>query len=173
MLVQRDIGRLVQYTLDMGGGAELLEVALRIPPWEPMRMLSRDELLRTRLDTSQDRIGQMPVAPASSSSSSGTDAPAAVAPASDGTRSETNNPLGWVLAERGGGAALVRQHPLTVEGKRIGTFELALGRGDGAADSTFPGPIHFIVNCVNETARRKSLMRWRANPWLRAAVMEI
>jgi len=55
VLVQRDIGRLVQYTLDMGGGAELLEVALRIPPWEPMRMLSRDELRRTRLDTSQDR----------------------------------------------------------------------------------------------------------------------
>jgi len=55
--VQRDIGSLMQYTLDMGGGAELLEVALRIPPWEPMRMLSRDELRRTRLDTSEDRAG--------------------------------------------------------------------------------------------------------------------
>src|SRR6266481_6011248 len=55
VLVQRDIGKLVQYTLEMGGGAELLEVALRIPPWEPMRMLSRDELRRTRLDTGPDR----------------------------------------------------------------------------------------------------------------------
>src|SRR6516165_6545068 len=64
VLVQRDIGRLVQYTLDMGGGAELLEVALRIPPWEPMRMLSRDELRRTRLDTGTDRIVQTPPPPA-------------------------------------------------------------------------------------------------------------
>src|SRR5712675_1276782 len=62
VLVQRDIGKLVQYTVEMGGGAELLEVALRIPPWEPMRMLSRDELRRTRLDTGPDRVGQAPAA---------------------------------------------------------------------------------------------------------------
>jgi hypothetical protein len=130
VLVQRDIGRLVQYTLDMGGGAELLEVALRIPPWEPMRMLSRDELRRTRLDTSPDHVGQTPVAPAASSASSGADAPAAVVPGSgDGARSEIANPLGWVMAQRGGSAALVRQHPLTVEGDKIGTFEVALGCG--------------------------------------------
>ena len=28
----------------MGGGIDLLETALKIPPWEPMRQLSRDEL---------------------------------------------------------------------------------------------------------------------------------
>ena len=119
VLVQRDIARLVQYTLDMGGGGELLEIALRIPPWEPMRMLSRDELRRTRLDTSQDSIGQTPIAPTSSSSSSGAAAPAAATPASDGAGSETNKPLGWVSAERGGGAALMRQRPLTVEESRM------------------------------------------------------
>jgi hypothetical protein len=124
VLVQRDIGRLVQYTLDMGGGAELLEVALRIPPWEPMRLLSRDELRRTRLDTSQDRSGQSPAAPASS----GVNAPAAVVPLSDGARSEIN-PRGWVMTQRQGSAALVRQHPLTVEGDKIGAFEVALGCG--------------------------------------------
>jgi hypothetical protein len=123
VLVQRDIGRLVQYTLDMGGGAELLEVALRIPPWEPMRMLSRDELRRTHLDTSQDRT-QVAAAPASS----GVNAPAVTVPVSDGGRIEAN-PHGWVLAQRGGGAVLVRQHPLTVEGDRIGGFEVALACG--------------------------------------------
>jgi len=127
VLVQRDIGRLVQYTIDMGGGAELLEVALRIPPWEPMRLLSRDELRRTRLDTSQDRPAQSPAAPASS----GVNAPAAVVPVSDGARSEIN-PRGWVMAQRSGGAALVRRHPLTVEGDKIGAFEVALACGPAA-----------------------------------------
>ena len=123
VLVQRDIGRLVQYTLDMGGGGELLEVALRIPPWEPMRMLSRDELRRTRLDTSQDRT-QVAAAPASS----GVNAPALTTPPSDGGRGDSN-PHGWVLAQRAGGAVLLRQHPLTVEGDRIGGFEVALACG--------------------------------------------
>ncbi|HEY2135280.1 MAG TPA: hypothetical protein VGH49_05295 [Xanthobacteraceae bacterium] len=128
VLVQRDIGRLVQYTMEMGGGAELLEVALRIPPWEPMRMLSRDELRRTRLDTSQDRVGQTPAPVPASSASSGANAPANVLPAGDGARSE-NGGQGWAMAERAGRAALVRQHPLTIEGEKIGRFEVALGCG--------------------------------------------
>jgi hypothetical protein len=128
VLVQHDIGRLMQYTLDMGGGAELLEVALRIPPWEPMRLLSRDELRRTRLDTSLDRAAQ-PSSPAAASS--GTSAPAAVVPVSDGARSGIN-PRGWVLAQRAGSPALVRRHPLTVEGDKIGAFEVALACGPAA-----------------------------------------
>src|SRR5436190_15890058 len=39
VIVPRDIGRLAQYTAEMGGTVELLEVSLRIPPWEPMRAL--------------------------------------------------------------------------------------------------------------------------------------
>src|SRR5262249_14339333 len=123
VLVQRDIGRLGQYTLDMDGGAELLEVALRIPPWEPMRMLSRDELRRTRLNTGQDRT-QVAATPASS----GMNAPAVKIPPSDGGRSDAN-PHGWVLMHRDGNPALVRQHPLTVEGDKIGGFEVALACG--------------------------------------------
>jgi hypothetical protein len=132
VLVQRDIGRLVQYTLDMGGGGELLEVALRIPPWEPMRLLSRDELRRTRLDTSQERTGQPPALPVSSGvnapAASGFNAPAVPVALSDGTRSEIN-PRGWVMTEQAGGAALVRRHPLTVEGDKIGAFEVSLACG--------------------------------------------
>ena len=41
VLVQRDIGKLAQYTIDMGGSIELLNLALRIPPWEPMHALTR------------------------------------------------------------------------------------------------------------------------------------
>jgi hypothetical protein len=50
-VVQRDIGRLAQYTIEMGGGVDLLETALRIPPWEPLYRLSPDELQRMRLTT--------------------------------------------------------------------------------------------------------------------------
>ena len=50
-IVQRDIGRLAQYTMEMGGAGELLETALRIPPWEPLYRLSGDELERMRLNT--------------------------------------------------------------------------------------------------------------------------
>jgi hypothetical protein len=47
-IVQRDIGRLAQYTIEMGGAGELLETALRIPPWAPLHRLSADELQRMR-----------------------------------------------------------------------------------------------------------------------------
>jgi hypothetical protein len=50
-IVQRDIGRLAQYTIEMGGGVDLLETALRIPPWEPLYRLSLDELQRMHLTT--------------------------------------------------------------------------------------------------------------------------
>jgi hypothetical protein len=88
-----------------------------------MRMLSRDELRRTRLDTSQDRT-QVAATPASS----GLNAPALVVPASDGGRGDAS-PHGWVMAQRAGAAALVREHPLTIEGDRIGGFEVALACG--------------------------------------------
>jgi len=50
-LVQRDIGKLARYTIEMGGGIELLETALRVPPWQPMYSLSYDEVRRMRLTT--------------------------------------------------------------------------------------------------------------------------
>jgi hypothetical protein len=49
--VQRDIGSLARYTVEMDGGIELLETALRVPPWEPMHVLTEDEIRRVRLST--------------------------------------------------------------------------------------------------------------------------
>jgi hypothetical protein len=49
VLVERDIGSLARYTIEMGGDIELLETALRVPPWEPLYRLSRDEIQRMRL----------------------------------------------------------------------------------------------------------------------------
>jgi hypothetical protein len=50
-LVQRDIGSLARYTVEMGGGIELIETALRVPPWEPMYSLSTEEIRRMQLTT--------------------------------------------------------------------------------------------------------------------------
>ena len=44
VLVQRDIGKLAQYTAEMGASTELLGLALRIPPWEPMHSMTSEEL---------------------------------------------------------------------------------------------------------------------------------
>src|SRR5204862_1810633 len=52
-VVQRDIGRLAQYTIEMGGSGDLLETALRIPPWEPLYRLSSDERRRMKLTTAE------------------------------------------------------------------------------------------------------------------------
>src|SRR5712671_4990266 len=49
--VQRDVGSLARYTVEMGGGIELIEAALRVPPWEPMHELSGEEIRRMRLAT--------------------------------------------------------------------------------------------------------------------------
>src|SRR5258708_19733370 len=50
VVVQRDIGAILQYTTEMGGDIELVGLSLRVPPWEPMRALTREELRRMKLD---------------------------------------------------------------------------------------------------------------------------
>src|SRR6266850_7543773 len=57
MIVERDIGRLAKYTFDMGGAGDLLSLSLNVPPWEDLHELSREELRRTNLITT-DMIAQ-------------------------------------------------------------------------------------------------------------------
>lgn len=121
VLVQRDIGNIVRYTADMGGGAELIELALRIPPWEPMRTLSRDELRRSGLDGEVDR-------PETSASAAPMPTPVSTLGAD---RTAKTNARGWTLLDREGiPAVLARRHPLTYEGEQFGSFDLILGCGD-------------------------------------------
>jgi hypothetical protein len=48
-ILQQDVGLLAQYTIRMGGSIDLLETAARVPPWEPLRLLSPEELRGMRL----------------------------------------------------------------------------------------------------------------------------
>ena len=52
VLVQRDIGKLAIYTAEMGGSMDMLDLALRIPPWEPMHTMTRAEIERMGVETS-------------------------------------------------------------------------------------------------------------------------
>jgi hypothetical protein len=60
VLVERDIGSLARYTIEMGGGIELLDAALRVPPWRPLYQLSRDEVQRMGLNNVDHLFGAEP-----------------------------------------------------------------------------------------------------------------
>lgn len=126
VVVQRDIGRLAQYTVEMGGGIDLLEIALKIPPWEPMRQLSRDELRLMKIITANGEATE-----ASSASPS-----VSQVALSNGARRTAVNGRAWaVLANASDGRmALGRSHPLTVEGADIGTFDLSFSCGEQGRD---------------------------------------
>ena len=119
VIVQRDIGRLAQYTAEMGGAVDLLEVSLRVPPWEPMRSLTRDELQRMRLDNAETVDSRQPAMPVGA-------APPAIASA---RKISLVSERGWGIAERSGVSTLARRHPLTIDGEDIGSFEVTIACG--------------------------------------------
>jgi hypothetical protein len=123
VLVQRDIGRLAQYTVEMGGSVDLLEIALKIPPWEPMRLLTREELLGMKIVTVDDDATEISAVAATTSS-----------PAMASGARAVSNERSWVMVQSDGSQILARQHPLTVEGDEIGNFELRFACGDNGKD---------------------------------------
>lgn len=118
VVVQRDIGSILQYTIEMGGDVELVELSLKVPPWEPMRALTRDELRRMKLDTEVD----IPAAAAVVRTAAGP-------MFDDEPQPLPSNGRGWVTTLRGGQPVLTRSHPLTLEGERIGSFSLLVSCG--------------------------------------------
>ncbi|HET9717672.1 MAG TPA: hypothetical protein VFP60_15950 [Pseudolabrys sp.] len=128
VLVQRDIGRLAQYTAEMGASIDLLDVALRIPPWEPMHALTREELRRTRLVTDDIDIPT----PATVARSVPKSSPQPEARVTDGAQMATISQQRWTLVNESGVGSLARHHPLTFEGEEIGSFDLVVACGSNA-----------------------------------------
>ena len=112
---QRILGEIALYVVEMGADIELFRLATRVPPWENLRPLTRDEIRRLRVHTADDLARALPYG----------EAAAAAPPASPPGGTAATAALGWTMVERAGGPALVRRHPLTVEGEPIGTFEIA------------------------------------------------
>jgi hypothetical protein len=136
VLVQRDIGRLAQFTAEMGASIDLLDLALRIPPWEPLHTMTRAEILRTKLTTNDVIAPPMPAPVAASPSLPATvavsppaAAPQVQRPITNGTRATPISGQRWAMVDRDGVAALARRHPLTVEGDQIGKFDLVVACG--------------------------------------------
>jgi hypothetical protein len=124
VLVQRDIGRLAQYTSDMGASIDLLDLALRIPPWEPMHTMTRDEMRSTRLAT--DELAT-PAATVAASPPAAASQP--VPRVTNGLHATPISEQRWAMVDRAGVATLARHHPLTVEGEDIGSFDLMVACG--------------------------------------------
>lgn len=124
VLVQRDIGRLARYTADMGGSMDMLDLSLRIPPWEPMHAMSREELVRMRVATEEPSVAtgaQVAVSP-----------PVAAQPMprlTNGVQATEISERRWAMVDRSGATALARRHPLTIEGEDIGSFDLLVSCG--------------------------------------------
>jgi hypothetical protein len=132
VLVQRDIGRLAQYTVDMGGSIELLDLSLRIPPWEPMHSLTADEARRMRVATLEQPVAQAGATVASSPPVSA--APPIPRLTGGATAATEISERHWGVVDRAGAAVLARHHPLTVEGDEIGSFDLIVACGAGAGN---------------------------------------
>jgi hypothetical protein len=125
VVVQRDIGAILHYTAEMGGDIELVALSLRVPPWEPMRALTREELRRMKLD--QD--GDVPATAAVAKTAAGPTLP------DEATLKIPSNGRGWTTTIRAGQPVVARTHPLTLEGERIGSFSLFIACG--ATPDTF------------------------------------
>jgi hypothetical protein len=125
VVVQRDIGAILQYTTEMGGDVELVALSLRVPPWEPMRALSREELRRVKLDLDVE----VPTMAAVVKTAAGPTLPDEEMP------QVPPSGRGWIATVRAGQSVLARTHPLTLEGERIGSFSLFIACG--ATSDTF------------------------------------
>jgi len=122
VLVQRDIGRLAQYTAEMGVSIDMLDLSLRIPPWEPMHAMTASELQTMRVAT------ELPEPAVGAAVANNPPAPVAppVSRLTNGIQAATIdiNERRWAMIDQSGRAALARRHPLTVEGDEIGSFDL-------------------------------------------------
>jgi hypothetical protein len=142
VLVQRDIGRLAIYTAEMGGSMDMLDLALRIPPWEPMHTMTRAEIERMGVETA-------PASKATVAAAQPTPTPGGAQGQGQGQAQQIkllNAPAGfaeisersWGVVDQGGSASLARRHPLTLQGEEIGSFDLHLTcRAEGGFNAVY------------------------------------
>jgi hypothetical protein len=119
----RATSEMARYTVDMGGEIELFDLSMRIPPWENLRILTRAEILRTRLS-----IVDAPFAPPDADATS--PPPPGVLPPTGGKLASIAR---WTLVGAGAERGIVRRHPLTRQGEEIGSFLVTIACADRPA----------------------------------------
>jgi len=163
VLVQHDIGSLAQYTIEMGASIDMLDLSLRIPPWEPMHLLTEDELRRMHVAT--ETPTQAPSATVAASPPAAATA-SSIAPALNAARPTAISEQRWAMIDRAGSAVLARRHPLTIEGDEIGSFDLVVACGNaGSYDMSYTErrravsqhPLPAALTDVSVTAANKTV----------------
>lgn len=137
VLVQRDIGRLATYTAEMGASMDMLDLALRIPPWEPMHVMSQDEIQRMRVVTEMpDNSSAATVAVSPPKPAVQPEAPIRL---TNGLEVADISDRNWAIVDNSGVTALARRYPLTLKGEEIGGFDLLVscGAGKGGYDAVY------------------------------------
>jgi hypothetical protein len=120
--LQRELGAIAKYTIDMGGDIALFEAAMRIPPWEGPRPLNAEELRSMHLHDTDDAFA---------SALPGLVAQAAVAAAQATEKvAAAVADRAWTTTDGGGKRGIARKYPITIEGEQIGSFELSLACGE-------------------------------------------
>lgn len=127
VLVQRDIGRLAKYTNDMGASIEVLDLALRIPPWEPMHLMTRAEINRTRTATVED--GALAAAKVAANGRATAQPHTALLSLAGNAPAATISERRWAVVDHAGVTTLARSQPLTVQGDQIGDFDVLVSCG--------------------------------------------
>ena len=127
VLVQHDIGSLAQYTIEMGASIDLLNLSLRIPPWEPMHMLTASEIGRMHVAT--DLPPQTAPATVAASPPAASAMAPLIAPVGTAVQPTAISEQRWAVVDHAGAAALARRNPLTIEGEEIGSFDLIVACG--------------------------------------------
>ncbi len=123
---QRELGQLARYTIEMGGDISLFESALRVPPWEVLRPLTLEEVRRVGLDN-VGNVFDITAVKLEASKPKQPPPPLLATPPTDNLKASS-----WETVQSGGVELLTRQYPLTLQGEKIGHFEIsfACGRED-------------------------------------------
>jgi len=121
--IQHELGQIARYTVEMGADIELFEIAMRIPPWETLRPLSKEELGRLRVHNADGAFGGPAMPTLALNAPAPVTRPGQITALSEAVR-------GWIVSGQGRSGALTRRHPLTHEGQDIGSFEVSFTCGE-------------------------------------------
>ena len=111
--LQRSLGAIARYIVEMGVDIEVFDLSMRVPPWERMRTLTGDEIRRLRVATVDKAFDAAPAAPAPTAKlpPAPEAAPAALPEAA----------AGWSFTEQNGLRGITHRQQLTVQGNDIGS----------------------------------------------------
>ncbi len=123
--MQRELGELASYTIEMGGDIGLFGTATRTPRWEAIRPLTPEEIRRVGLSNTENVFDKAAVQAAAKEATRPV-ASLLLGPTDSGS---TLGASAWTTVERAGVKIMTRQYPLTMQGERIGSFEISLTCG--------------------------------------------